>query len=80
MLVLAQYRTAQHRLTKHLSLGRRPTVLLAHLVYLVGGVATLLVSSYPALVLARFLVGCAHHTVSHLPFLIVVEYCGSARH
>lgn len=26
--------------------------------------------------ISRFLVGMAHHTVSHLPYLIAVEYCG----
>jgi len=25
---------------------------------------------------SRFLVGMAHHTISHLPYLIAVEYCG----
>merc|ERR1719209_1510513 len=32
--------------------------------------------NFTALLICRFLVGCAHHTVSHLPYLIVVEYCG----
>jgi len=56
--------------------GRKPTVLLAHSVYLIAGVATLFAPNFTFLVILRFLVGCAHHTVSHLPFLIVVEYCG----
>lgn len=56
--------------------GRKPTVLLTHGLYLFAGAATLFAPSFPFLVVCRFLVGCAHHTVSHLPFLIVVEYCG----
>ena len=52
------------------SLGRKPTVILSHLMYFVGGAATLLSQNFYLLVVMRFLVGCAHHTVSHLPFLI----------
>lgn len=44
--------------------------------YLLGGLGTILLQDYHFLLCMRFLVGCAHHTVSHLPFLIVVEYCG----
>jgi len=51
-------------------LGRKPTVLLAHLVYFLGGLATIFIQNFNFLLFARFLVGCAHHTVSHLPFLI----------
>jgi len=56
--------------------GRKPTVIMAHLTYFIGGLATIFVQDYHFLLFMRFLVGCAHHTVSHLPFLIVVEYCG----
>jgi len=56
--------------------GRKPTVLMSHSVYFLAGFATLFAPNFTILVILRFLVGCAHHTVSHLPFLIVVEYCG----
>jgi len=56
--------------------GRKPTVLLTHTVYVLAGAATLMAPNFTALLICRFLVGCAHHTVSHLPYLIVVEYCG----
>jgi len=58
--------------------GRKPTVLMTHIVYFLAGAATLFAPNFPLLIICRFLVGCAHHTVSHLPFLIVVEYCGVA--
>lgn len=57
-------------------LGRRPTILITHSVYFVAGVATLFVKDFVSLSILRFLVGSAHHTVSHLPYLLVVEYCG----
>ena len=43
---------------------------MAHLMYLLGGLGTILLQDYHFLLCMRFLVGCAHHTVSHLPFLI----------
>ena len=52
------------------SFGRKPTVIMAHLTYFIGGLATIFVQDYHFLLFMRFLVGCAHHTVSHLPFLI----------
>ena len=52
------------------SLGRKPTVLLSHTVYFLAGLATLFAPNFTLLAILRFLVGCAHHTVSHLPFLI----------
>ena len=52
------------------SFGRKPTVIMAHLTYFIGGLATIFVQDYNFLLFMRFLVGCAHHTVSHLPFLI----------
>lgn len=58
--------------------GRKPTVLLSHTIYFLAGVGTLFAPNFTMLAILRFLVGCAHHTVSHLPFLIVVEYCGVA--
>ena len=68
--------TCRHAAPRHLtnvldfSFGRKPTVLLAHLMYLLGGLGTILLQDYHFLLCMRFLVGCAHHTVSHLPFLI----------
>jgi len=58
--------------------GRKPTVLMTHGLYFLAGTATLFVSNFYLLAICRFLVGCAHHTISHLPYLIVVEYCGVA--
>jgi len=57
-------------------LGRKPTVLLSHLVYSFFGFATLFSQDFIYLCICRFFVGCAHHTVSHLPYLLVIEYCG----
>jgi len=57
-------------------LGRKPTVLLSHSMYFIAGASTLFAPNFLVLAIVRFFVGCAHHTVSHLPFLIVVEYCG----
>jgi len=56
--------------------GRKPTVLITHGIYFLAGVATLFSQNYIYLCVCRFLVGCAHHTVSHLPYLLVIEYCG----
>ena len=98
------------RITLHyflvFSYGRRPTILMSHIVYFLGGVGT---SVFPFVfsfisddstrgwlngislcfsrlihyltfffysdLFLRFLVGCAHHTVSHLPYLVgIVDY------
>ncbi|KAF0299808.1 Solute carrier family 22 member 13 [Amphibalanus amphitrite] len=60
-------------------LGRRPATLASFLVYAAGGALTLVQpSSFAAILLVRFLVGSAHNTVSHLPYVLVIEYCGSA--
>lgn len=56
--------------------GRRPTILLIALVYGVAGVASVFVSDFYGFLALRTLVGSAHHTLSHLPFVLVVEYCG----
>lgn len=56
--------------------GRRPTVLLAHLAYFFGGFLTLFSPYFWLIGISRFVVGMAHHTISHLPYLIAVEYCG----
>jgi len=56
--------------------GRRPTVLMSHLAYFFGGIMTLIGWNFWLIGISRFLVGMAHHTVSHLPYLIAVEYCG----
>merc|ERR1711971_994039 len=56
--------------------GRKPTVLLTHGLYFLAGAATLTAPNFTVLMICRFLVGCAHHAVSHLPSIIVVEYCG----
>jgi len=56
--------------------GRRPTVLMSHLAYFFGGLMTLISWNFWMIGISRFVVGMAHHTVSHLPYLIAVEYCG----
>jgi len=56
--------------------GRKPTVLLTHGIYCIAGILTLCSQNMVFLCICRFLVGSAHHTVSHLPYLLVIEYCG----
>ncbi|XP_042872771.1 organic cation transporter protein-like [Penaeus japonicus] len=56
--------------------GRRPTILMTTIVYGVAGVASVFVSNFYGFMTLRILVGSAHHTLSHLPFVLVVEYCG----
>lgn len=58
------------------SFGRRPTVLLSTLAYFFGGLLTLFSPYFWLIGISRFVVGMAHHTISHLPYLIAVEYCG----
>ncbi len=53
-----------------ISAGRRPTVFATHLLYTVGNVLTFAAPSFWYIAVCRFLVGMAHHTVSHLPFLL----------
>ncbi|XP_037073732.1 organic cation transporter protein-like [Pollicipes pollicipes] len=58
--------------------GRRPATLASFVVYAAGGALTLAwPSSMAALAAVRFLVGTAHHTISHLPYMLVIEYCGA---
>jgi len=57
-------------------LGRKPTVLITHAIYFLAGIATLFWQDMIFVCVCRFLVGAAHHTVSHLPYLLVIEYCG----
>ena len=52
------------------SFGRRPTVLLSHIAYFLGGLLTLFSPYFWLIGISRFMVGMAHHTVSHLPYLI----------
>ncbi|XP_042214901.1 solute carrier family 22 member 21-like isoform X2 [Homarus americanus] len=56
--------------------GRRPTLGLSLLVYGVAGVASVFVKDFYGFTALRFLVGSSHHIVCHLPFVLVVEYCG----
>jgi len=55
--------------------GRRPTVVVSHLVYILGNVTTFVATNFYSLMVCRFLVGAAHMTVSHLPYMLVLEYC-----
>ncbi|KAL7637532.1 UNVERIFIED_CONTAM: hypothetical protein RMT77_012260 [Armadillidium vulgare] len=58
-------------------LGRRPTVAASVFVYGVAGlVSTFVTSNFYLFLILRFFVGFCHHTVSHLAFVLVVEYCG----
>ncbi|XP_037094365.1 organic cation transporter protein-like, partial [Pollicipes pollicipes] len=60
-------------------LGRRPATIASFVVYAAGGALTLVrPSSMEVIMVVRFLVGSAHHTVTHLPYVLVIEYCGSA--
>ena len=55
------------------SLGRKPTMLMAHALYLVGNLGTYTAVShghFAVIGFFRFLVGMAHHTISHLPYLV----------
>ena len=71
--------------------GRKTTIFWSHLVYFLGNLGTCLVPvllsllTHPAtrnilmvslLSLLRLAAGCSHHTVSHLPCLLALEYCG----
>ncbi|KAK8735715.1 hypothetical protein OTU49_005281, partial [Cherax quadricarinatus] len=56
--------------------GRRPTVVASLAVYGVAGLTSIFISNFYWFTVLRFLVGTSHHTVSHLPFVLVVEYCG----
>ena len=59
-----------YHLKPFFSFGRKPTVLLSHSMYFIAGASTLFAPNIIVLAIVRFFVGCAHHTVSHLPFLI----------
>ena len=51
--------------------GRRPVVALCHAVYAIAGVASVfLTTNFYLFTALRMLVGSAHHTVSHLPFVM----------
>ena len=52
------------------SFGRRPTLLMVHVVYFLGDVLTYLAPDYWTIMACRFLVGVSHHTMSHLPYLL----------
>eukprot|EP00093_Oithona_nana_P010790 10790.XXX_417320_413844_1 [CDS] Oithona nana genome sequencing. len=55
--------------------GRRPTILISHVVYIMGNAMTFVLTNFWPLLLCRFLVGAAHMTISHLPYMLVLEYC-----
>ena len=71
--------------------GRKTTIFWSHLVYFLGNLGTCLVPVLLSLLtdratrniltvsllsLLRLAAGCSHHTVSHLPCLLALEYCG----
>ncbi|TRY78354.1 hypothetical protein TCAL_01737 [Tigriopus californicus] len=57
-------------------MGRKPTVLFSHVVYFLGGIGTYFAHGFVPIAIARFMVGMSHHIISHLPYLIALEYCG----
>ncbi|XP_040576645.1 organic cation transporter-like protein isoform X2 [Lepeophtheirus salmonis] len=57
-------------------LGRKKTIFISHLIYLIGTIMTLFLTQvYTFQLLARLLVGVSHHTISHLPYLLAIEFC-----
>uniref|UniRef100_A0A6A7FYT8 Organic cation transporter-like protein isoform X2 n=2 Tax=Hirondellea gigas TaxID=1518452 RepID=A0A6A7FYT8_9CRUS len=59
--------------------GRRPALLVCCLLYGTAGVASAFVSNFYAFLVLRMLVGSVHHTLPHLSFVIVLEFCSSSR-
>ncbi|CAL4082215.1 unnamed protein product, partial [Meganyctiphanes norvegica] len=57
-------------------IGRRIVTLVSLCLYGVAGVASVFVRNFYGFLVLRTLVGVSHHTVTHLPFVLVVEYCG----
>ncbi|XP_018021418.1 organic cation transporter-like protein isoform X2 [Hyalella azteca] len=55
--------------------GRRPVVLICCLVYGVTGIASAFVRNFFAFMTVRMLAGSVHHTLSHLPYVMVIEFC-----
>jgi len=58
------------------SFGRRPTIVISHIVYTVGNIMTFVFTDFPSILICRFLVGSAHMTISHLPYMLAIEFCG----
>lgn len=56
--------------------GRRVAIAGSLLVYGAAGLASVFAKDFYVFSVLRFLVGSSHHTVTHLPFVLVVEYCG----
>lgn len=56
--------------------GRRLAIAGSMLVYGVAGAASVLARSFWLFAALRFIVGTSHHTVTHVAFVLVVEYCG----
>ena len=72
--------------------GRKTTIFWSHLVYFLGNLGTCVVPplllrlvthraarnilTVSLLSCLRLAAGCSHHTVSHLPCLLAIEYCG----
>ena len=50
--------------------GRRPTIVISHIVYTIGNVLTFVFTDFPSILICRFLVGTAHMTISHLPYML----------
>ena len=44
--------------------------MVSHLVYILGNVTTFVATNFYSLMVCRFLVGAAHMTVSHLPYML----------
>ncbi|KAK4289554.1 hypothetical protein Pmani_037484 [Petrolisthes manimaculis] len=56
--------------------GRRVAVIGSLFTYGVAGLTSVFVNNFYGFTILRFLTGSSHHTVSHLVFVLVVEYCG----
>ncbi|KAF2361268.1 Major facilitator superfamily [Trinorchestia longiramus] len=59
--------------------GRRPIVLICCLVYGGAGIASAFVRNYFAFLFLRIMTGSVHHTLSHLTFVLVMEFCETDR-
>jgi hypothetical protein len=43
---------------------------ISHIVYTIGNVLTFVFTDFPTILICRFLVGTAHMTISHLPYML----------
>ena len=60
----------QNNMYFHFSFGRRPTIFVSLMIYGLAGVASVFVTDFNGFLALRILVGSAHHTITHLPFVL----------